>query len=79
MTSERQPLIIFVDPAGGEPPARIVRRVAESLTRSGVSPERIGLWPNGDSRDWCSMPAEDIRAMLEDLLRAVPPEGVSQR
>lgn len=78
MAENYKPLIVVVDSAGGEPYDRMTRRVADALSRSGVSPERIGLWPNTVSTDLWSMPVEDLRAIVETLLGQVPSEEVNQ-
>lgn len=68
MTEKKPPLIVVVDPAGGEDPARITRRLTEALARSGVNPDHVRIRACGDRLNWWAMPTEDIVDALVRLL-----------
>lgn len=70
MTKSKRPLVVVVDPAGGEDPSRIARRLTDALSRSGVRPDRIGVWPTTDHLDLWSMPTEEMVAVLERLINS---------
>lgn len=80
MTKKQRPLVVVVDPEGGEDPSRITRRLTDALARSGVRPDRVAMWPTTDRLGLWVMPAEELRAVLEHLLDPdSPTRGGDQR
>ncbi|MFI6867581.1 hypothetical protein [Nocardia sp. NPDC050406] len=68
MNEQNRSLVVVADIAGGEEPARVARRLTDALSRSGVRPERIAMWPKTNTADLWALPATEVRAVLARLI-----------
>ncbi|MEU7140855.1 hypothetical protein ABZ942_15495 [Nocardia sp. NPDC046473] len=74
-TKRKRPLTVFID-CGGD--LHTGRRFVQLMTRLGVDPRRIGLWPITTRLDLWSMSAVDMTATLQSMLSPAPATDASQ-
>ncbi|WP_167473574.1 hypothetical protein [Nocardia arthritidis] len=74
-TRKDRPLLVFID-CGGD--LHTGRRFVQLMTRLGVDPRRIGLWPITTKLDLWSMSAPDLTETLQSMLCLAPATDASQ-